>query len=197
MARPFVPRDPADVPALLSAYPLCWVVSGSAEERLATPLPLLAEINEAGGMKALFGHIARSNPQQAALERDPRATILCMGPQGYIAPRLVSNPSWGPTWNYAVVRFEVEIDFVPGETDQALDQLAAALEAGEDDPWTPSRMGERYHQLAQHIIAFRAIVKHAHPRFKLGQDETDGTFDEIVENLSDGQLADWMRRSRP
>jgi transcriptional regulator len=193
----FEPKDPRDVGALVKAYPLCWIVSGEPEQRYATPLPLLPETDLADNIVSLFGHIALSNPQQKALEEDPRATILCMGPQGYISPTLVSNPTWGPTWNYAVCRFETEIRFVPEETDKALSQLAAALEGERPDSWTPARMGERYHQLRQHIVAFRAGVRESHARFKLGQDENDIVFEDIVGGLSNRQLADWMKRSRP
>ena len=193
----FVPKMPSDVGALVKAYPLCWMLSGDAEQRHATPLPLLPETNSAGNVVSLFGHIALSNPQQRALKQDGRATILCMGPQGYISPELVSNPTWGPTWNYAVCRFETEVRFVPDETDKALSQLAVALEGAEPDAWTPARMGERYHELRQYIVAFRATVLETHARFKLGQDENDLVFREIVDGHADRQLAEWMKRSRP
>jgi transcriptional regulator len=143
-----------------------------------------------------LGHIARRNPQQKALEREPRATILCMGPNGYISPKLVSNPTWGPTWNYAVCRFETEIRFVPEENDVALHRLAAALEGVGADSWTPARMGDRYHQLKQRIVAFRATVLETHARFKLGQDESDAAFSEIVNGVADRTLAEWMSRAR-
>jgi transcriptional regulator len=193
---PFLPREPSDVSDLVEAYPLCWIVSGSDADRHASALPLLPEQDPGGRVASLFGHIARSNPQQQALERDPRATILCMGPQGYISPRLVSNPTWGPTWNYAICRFETEVSFVPEETDEALSRLAAALEGSERESWTPERMGERYHKLRRHIVAFRAHVLETHAKFKLGQDENDVVFGDIVGGLEDRTLAEWMLRSR-
>jgi transcriptional regulator len=196
MTSPYVPRESADVARLVEAYPLCWVLSGGAEDRLATPLTLLSETDEAGTVQSLFGHIAKANPHCPALERDGRATILAMGPQGYISPRLVSNPTWGPTWNYAVCRFEGDVRFVPHETDAALSQLAAALEGTDPGAWTPDCMGDRYHQLKPHIIAFRAHVRAQHARFKLGQDESDVVFADIVERLADRTLADWMNRTR-
>ena len=192
----FLPRDPSDVAALVEAYPLCWVVSGEADRRYATPLPLLPERDGEGRVVSLFGHIARSNPQQKALEKESHATILCMGPQGYISPRLVSNPTWGPTWNYAVSRFETEIRFVPHENDDALHRLATALEGTGPDSWTPARMGRRYEQLKPRIIAFRATVLETHAKFKLGQDENDVVFKDIVEGLADQALAEWMRETR-
>jgi transcriptional regulator len=194
MPNLFEPREAADIAGLVEAYPLCWVVSGGADDRHATPLPLLAECDGQGRVESLLGHMARSNPQQAALEADPRAAILCMGPQGYISPRLVnSNLTWGPTWNYAVARFETQIRFVPDETGQALARLADALERG---GWTPERMGDRYDQLTPRIVAFRAHVLETHARFKLGQDENDVVFQEIVEGHPDQVLAEWMRGQR-
>jgi transcriptional regulator len=186
--------EPEDVAELIAAYPLAWVVSGGPADFSATPLPLLGETDAEGRIISLFGHFARSNPQVAALERDPRAAILFHGPHGYISPTLVSNPTWGPTWNYAVARFEVDIEFLPDETADAVWRLAAALENDSPPRWTPAAMGERYDKLIQHIVAFRATVRTATARFKLGQDEQRGTFDEIVEGLGASELADWMTR---
>lgn len=193
----FDPRESSQLGELVQAYPLCWVVSLEGEERYATPLPLLGEHDDEGRLTSLFGHIALSNPQQKALELNSRATILSMGPQGYISPRLVSNPTWGPTWNYAVVRFETELHFVPEETEQAVWRLAAALEGVGSDAWTPERMGSRYHELRKRIVAFRAEVLETHAKFKLGQDENDVVFNDIVDGLGDTALAGWMRRNRP
>ena len=195
-STPFVPRQPADVTRLIADYPLAWVVSAGVDGSAATPLPLLAETDAAGDIVALFGHFARCNSQVALLERQPRATILFQGPNAYVAPRLVSKPDWGPTWNYAVLRFDVEIEFVPDETKASVERLAAALEQDRARPWTPADMGPRYDQLARHIIAFRAHVRHVEARFKLGQDESPQIFGEIVAGLDDRVLADWMTRSR-
>lgn len=191
-ANLFVPREKADVAALVEAYPLCWVVSAGLDEQGATPLPLLVERNADGGIAALFGHFALSNPQVDLLRQTPRAMILAMGPNGYIAPRLVSNPTWGPTWNYAVARFDVEVAFVPDENDAALRRLVAFVERDAAEPWTVKRMGPRYADLSRYIIAFRATVLAEHPRFKLGQDENQATRAEIVDGLGDRRLADWM-----
>ncbi len=197
MSSPYVPRDNSDVTRLVEAYPLCWIVTGGPVGRLATPLPLLPETDDEGAVRSLLGHIPRAHPQCVALESDPRASILCMGPQGYVSPELVSNPTWGPTWNYATCRFEVEIEFVPDEIDAALSRLAEALEGSDPGAWEPERMGPRKEQLKLRIIAFRAHVRETHARFKLGQDENDVTFAEIVEGHADPELAGWMRRARP
>jgi transcriptional regulator len=128
----------------------------------------------------------------ALLQRQPEAMILVQGPNGYVSPGLVSNPTWGPTWNYAVARFAVEVRFVPEETHAALERLTAWVERDRPQPWTPERMGPRYAQLARYVIAFRATVHAVEASFKLGQDERPETFDEIVAGVADPALAEWM-----
>lgn len=183
----FAPRAPGDVVALIAAHPLAWVVSRDFD---ATPLPLLAECDKDGALVALFGHYARRNPQVAAFAHDPSALILFGGPQGYVSPRLVTKPGWGPTWNYAVLRITADVAFVPGETDAALRRLAAQLEPG--GTWRVEEMGERYTRLAEQVIAFRATVRSVEAVFKLGQDEEAETFEEIVRGHVDRGLAQAM-----
>jgi transcriptional regulator len=192
----FVPKSEQDIAALVDAYPLAWLVSAGPEGHAASVLPLLVERDAQGRVAALFGHFAKSNPQVALLERQPTAMILAQGPNGYISPALVSNPTWGPTWNYAVARFEVEVEFVPDETHAALERLAAWVERDRPVPWTPDRMGARYGELARYVVAFRATVREVHAAFKLGQDERPETFAEIVAGV-DPALGEWMTRSVP
>jgi transcriptional regulator len=193
MAEIFTPSSPADVARLLADFPLAWVISADFQ---ATPLPLVAETDTSGAIVALIGHFARRNPQVSALQSDPRALILFQGPQGYISPRRVSKPAWGPTWNYAVARFEVTVEFVPERIDEAIRVLATHLEGGRRDPWTPAEMGPRYADLRRHIISFRAHVRGARATFKLGQDEDAATFAEITASLGATSLAEWMRWQR-
>lgn len=193
MAEIFAPSSPAGVTQLIAEYPLAWVVGTDFR---ATPLPLMAETDPAGAVVALVGHFARRNPQVAALQADPRALILFQGPQGYISPRWVSKPAWGPTWNYAVARFEVRVEFVPEEIDEALRVMAAHLERHHLDPWVPAEMGSRYADLRRYIIGFRAHVRASHATFKLGQDEAATTFAEITAALGETSLTRWMTAQR-
>ncbi len=190
-ADPYRPRSPADVPALIDAHPLCWIV---ARDFQAAVLPLVAEPDEAGALRSLLGHCALRNPLVESLRRDPSALILVQGPQAYVSPRLVSNLRWGPTWNYAVARIEADVEFLPQETDAAIRRLAAHLEP--DGEWAVERMEERYEQLLRRIVAFRATVRSVDARFKLGQDEAETTFHEIVGRHPDQALASLMREQQ-
>src|SRR5580658_8908747 len=108
MTESFQPRKLAHIADLIADYPLAWVVSQGPAGHAASPLPLLAETADDGAVVSLFGHFARSNPQADLVARQPQAMILFQGPQAYVPARLVSKPGWGPTWNYAVVWFDVE-----------------------------------------------------------------------------------------
>ena len=193
----FEPRSAADLLRLVEEYPLAWVVSHGGAGFGATPLPLLPETDAGGQITTLIGHFALSNPQVAQLRAAPRARLLFNGPHGYISPELVSQPGWAPTWNYTTAQFDVEIEFRPDENAMALERLVTRMERDRRDPWTIGRMGERYSRMVGRIIAFRAHVRSASGRFKLGQDETPASLSEILTGLDDVALVRWMKEFNP
>jgi transcriptional regulator len=188
----FVPKSSDDIWRLVRDFPLATVVSLGTDGFAATPLPLVTERADDGPPVALIGHFARSNPHLASLRDQPRAMAVFHGPQAYISPRIVSKAGWGPTWNYAVVRFQIEVTLTPEVNDSALALLAETLEGADADAWRPRDMGERYDRLRTQIVAFRAKILSTHATFKLGQDEDDATFAEIVEHVGDRRLAEAM-----
>ena len=192
-AMMFEPSCEADILRLVDEYPLAWVVSAGACGFGASPLPLLAETDSSGRIVSLIGHIAIANPQVSELRSFPLATILFTGPHGYVSPELVSKPDWAPTWNYATARFDVEVEFLPQETEELVERLVRRMEQDRPKPWTVLRMGPRYAQLARRIVGFRAHVKAVHGRFKLGQDESPRTLSDILSGLQDAALVRWMK----
>ncbi len=188
----YPPRSPQDIVALIDANPLCWVVSNGAEGFGATPLPLLTETDANGVLTSLFGHFAINNPQVAQLRAAPSATILVTGPNAYISPALVAEPTWVPTWNYAMAKIDVEIAFVPDETRDSVERLTNRMEAGQATPWQVADTGQRLESMLRRIIAFRAHVVSTDGRFKLGRDERPETLEQIMGGLQDKAVVDWM-----
>jgi transcriptional regulator len=198
----FAPESDEQVLRLVQSHPLAWVVSREAESFRATPLPLRPRVGASGRIEALEGHFPRSHPQRAALERDPRALLLFTGPQGYISPSWVSDRTWAPTWNYAVVQFLVTVAFdeTPARLDAHLADLVAAMESGRPGAWQLSEMGARYEALKPRIIPFEAKVLEQRARFKLGQDERDSIFADhtaALSRLGSDELLAWMRELNP
>ncbi|HWN05714.1 MAG TPA: FMN-binding negative transcriptional regulator [Steroidobacteraceae bacterium] len=198
----FAPKSDEQVLRLVSSNPLAWVVSAGDDGFRATPLPLRPRVGGTGKIEALEGHMARSNPHCAALQRDPRAILLFSGPQGYISPSWVSDRTWAPTWNYTVVQFLVTIAFdeTPARLDAHLHDLVSAMERGRPNAWEPAEMGARYDKLKRMIVPFEATVVGQRAKFKLGQDERDTVFSEItaaLENTKSDDLLAWMRELNP
>jgi transcriptional regulator len=197
----FAPQSEEQVLRLMLEHPLAWVVSLGDGTFRATPLPLRPRV--AGGrIEALEGHLPRAHAHCALLQRDGRAIILFTGPQGYISPSWVSDRTWAPTWNYAVVQFVVNISFdeTPARLDAHLDDLVNAMEKGRPGAWSVAEMGARYETLKRRIIPFVATVVEQRAKFKMGQDERDSVFADITSGLgrtgSDELLA-WMRELNP
>lgn len=175
--------------ALIARHPLAWVVSRDFD---ASALPLLAERDAGGDIVALVGHCARSNPLVAGFARDPAGLVLFNGPAGYVSTRYVSNPDWAPTWNFAVLRLRVDIEWLPDETAAFVDRLLDHLEGRLPDRWSTAELGARRDQMLARIVGFRAHVRAIAPQFKLGQDEGRATFAEILGHLPDPDLIAWM-----
>jgi transcriptional regulator len=200
MARIHDRWTPADLLDLITAYPLATMVSHGANDDMggfaATPLPMLPDVDEAGRLIRLVGHMSLGNEQVEKLRANPSAYFLFHGPQGYVSPRLVPDKTWAPTWNYIVVRVSAEVKFRPEQNDAALRRLVAQMEKGHADAWSVEQMGERYDRISGHVIAFDAIVTSIHATFKLGQDEKPLMFEAMLEGLHQPELQDWMRRFR-
>lgn len=193
MSTVFTPRSPHDVLDFVKTQMFAQVISASPGSYYVTPLPLLASADADGQVVEFFGHFARSNPQVEAVSTDPRVLILFQGPHAYISPAWVSQPGWAPTWNYAIAQFEAEVCLVPEQNDCAIRELSWAIEG---DGWCPAAMGERYERMLVHIVAFRARVTASEAKFKLGQDESETSFHEILQGLGDGPLVRQMQRAR-
>ncbi|MFA7595223.1 MAG: FMN-binding negative transcriptional regulator [Novosphingobium sp.] len=175
--------------ALIARYPLAWLVTRSFRASL---LPLIAEFDEEGQVAVLIGHCAAANPLVADFAADPSGLALFTGPAGYMSPRYVSRSDWAPTWNFAALRVEVDVEFVPQETASSVERLLDHMEGLLPRRWSTRELGPRYDQLLSRIVAFRAYVRRLEPLFKLGQDEDPAVFGEMLEHMPDPKLAEWM-----
>lgn len=206
----FAARSSADVLRLVRQQPLAWVVSGTAgtDTYRSTLLPILAETDADGRVVHLVGHFARSNDQSKLLMLDPRAVMLFLGTNGYISPSWMQDKTQAPTWNYASAQFSVDVEFFeqPHEIEAHLRELVDTMEgqarrAANSTAWKVDDMGARYASLAQRVIGFRARVRDVRAKFKLGQDERDDVFGDIMTGLAEdggsAELRAWMRDFNP
>src|SRR3546814_18007496 len=92
-----------------------------------------------GRLTELVGHLMRSNPLCAALQAGGRATILFKGPDAYVSPEHAGVRDWGPTWNYAQIKVEADVQVDEALTEWSLQLLTDAMESGRSDE---RRVGE-------------------------------------------------------
>lgn len=193
----YAPRSDADVLALVRDHPFAWVVSESGGFS-ATPLPLRPALDGEGRLVALIGHFARSNPQLARLRAAPRALMLFMGAHGYVSPSWMADRTQAPTWNYAAAAFACDLTFVEDAAgiEAMLRELVGGMEVGRANAWSVDEMGRRYAGLSRGVVGFRAEIRERKAIFKLGQDERDDVFADILAGLDaegSGDLAALMR----
>lgn len=178
------PARPEDVLTLVQEHSFAWVVSAAPGFR-ATPLPLRPRLDASGELVGFIGHFARSNPQVEDIRQTGRALMLFLGPHGYISASWMQDRSQAPTWNYVAAQFDCSmtmIDDADGIAD-CLDVLIDSMEEGRPNAWSMREMGERAARLARGVVGFHADIIASRPVFKLGQDERDDVFADIIEGL--------------
>jgi transcriptional regulator len=93
--------------ALIRARPLGLLVTAGAAGLDASPLPFLLDAG-ASPRGTLRAHLARANPQLAALATGAEAMVLFQDADAYVSPAWYpSKREHGkvvPTWNYAIVQ---------------------------------------------------------------------------------------------
>ena len=190
----YAPKHPGDIADLVTHYPFGWIVGGGA-----TALPFRPILDDTGALVGLHGHFARSNPQLAALQAQPEALILILGPHGYISPSWMNDRTQAPTWNYAGAAFRCSLRFIddPAETLALLGDLIGAMEAGRPQAWSLAEMGPRAQSLSRGIVAFKAEILDRQAAFKMGQDERDDVYGDILRGLTDSALIAAMQRQNP
>jgi len=135
----FAPDDET-VGELLRNHGAADLVTPTDQGLVATMLPFIY-VPEAGEHGALYGHVARNNPQWK-LPAVGEALAIVRGPDAYVSPTwYASKAEHGrvvPTWNYVTAhvygQFVVHDD--PVWTERLVRRLTAKHEAANAHPWS-------------------------------------------------------------
>lgn len=195
----FQARGQGDIQSLVDGHPLAWIICGTPADLAATPIPVQCRCDDSGRPSMLVGHFARSNPQVKQLAETPEAMVLLMGPNAYVSPSWFDDRTQAPTWNYACAAFHVRIvlEDEPDTIGRRLDDLVDAMESTHGRPWRSSEMGPRYASLSRGVVGFHADILGMAASFKLGQDERDDVYADILAGLEASgahELVRWMER---
>ncbi|MFT8803316.1 MULTISPECIES: FMN-binding negative transcriptional regulator [Gluconobacter] len=182
---------------LIRDYPLAAITGISAYPGLPVHIPLIAKTaGDPERITSLIGHMAKRNVLPQALQKTQEVGILFCGPESYITPNLLTDRSWIPTWNYARLFVSGQITFCPELTQSSLEILIQEMEHNEPSPWSMEEAENRIEGLKEHIIGFCVENLTLHPMFKLGQDEREDIFSQIIKNHGNNKLTEWMNNFR-
>ena len=206
MAAPhvFAARSPQDLHDLLAAAPTGWLLTGTGQQAHSVLLPWVPQWDAAGELLALESHLPRGHRVLQALQHapgEPEGQLLFVAAQAYVSPSWMRDRTQAPTWNSARLHVVARLRVLesPDWVLQHLHTLVGQHEQGRPQAWQLTDMGPRYAHLAQRLVGLRAEPLRVEPVFKLGQDERDDVYADILGPLTDEApaLAGWMRRFNP
>ena len=158
---------------------------------IASQVPFLTERRD--GKLYLLGHLARPNPQVAALDGGGEALVIFQGPHAYISPSWYEAGPAVPTWNYASVhaygasRAITDRDWL----NDLLRRLSERHEARETTPWRMQDQPEAFlNGMLGGIVGFEIAVGRLEGKFKLSQNRPAVDRSRIVAALEAREDAD-------
>ena len=200
-SRRYSARDGDDLVRLVDENPLVWIFLDDETGPFATGAPVRPIVAD-GQLQQLIGHVPRGSRIHRALGSPCKGLILVLGPHGYVSPSWLSDRTQAPTWNFTSARLVATLEAIEDHAllEDHLRDLVKAMERSREDAWRVEEMGPRMQRLAAGVVAFGAKITDRECRFKLGQNEDDQTFAEIMRGLErEGNkgLRRWMREFNP
>jgi transcriptional regulator len=195
--------NPEVLRAFLREHPLAALVTAGANGLEANHIPLLYD-PEPAPFGRLRGHVARANPQWQRFQPEVEALAVFQGPQAYISPNWYpTKRETGrsvPTWNYAAVHAwgQLSVYSDPVKLRGFLDQLTAAHEASQPEPWKPSDAPPDYiDALLKAIVGIEIVITRLEGKWKVSQNQAErdraGAAQEL-ESLGRSDMARLIRK---
>lgn len=135
----FAEKDERVLRALIEAHPLGLLISTSATDVLANPIPFL--VSEKDGVTTLRAHVSRANEQWRHIKDGASVLVVFQGVDTYVTPSwYASKAEHGkvvPTWNYAMVQARGSASVHEGSEwlGQQVNELTGRHEADRPTPW--------------------------------------------------------------
>lgn len=202
LPKAFALDDPAAIARLLRENAFALLITADSEAGIqASHLPLRVEFDSASRPLRVFGHLARANPQAAALraaaEAKAEALAIFSGPHAYVSPSHYQPGPAVPTWNYLSVQVRGRLQTI--ETPEAvladLGQLVADYEDSRPVPWRlegqePEFLGRQL----RGILAFELVEPRVAAKAKLSQNRPAGDREAVARAMQTEEpaLAAWM-----
>jgi len=179
----FAETDTHRLHAFMRRHSFALLTSHGEGGLLASHLPLLLDPG-ACPLGALFGHMARANPQW----RHPVGEVMAVfsGPHAYVSPSWYREGETVPTWNYVAVHaygtFRV-VDDRDGLL-EILRRSVATYEGPRPDPWPFDESSPHVGTMLKAIVGFRVEITRLEGKWKLGQNHPEERRRRVIGALS-------------
>lgn len=181
--------DIESVRATIRAARLGNLVTSTLAGLHATPLPLFLDESE-GEHGALYGHLAKANPQWRS-EPIGEGLAIFMGPEAYISPSwYATKQETGkvvPTWNYVAVQARGLVEFFH-DADRLRDvvtKLTGIHEGPRSKPWAVEDAPSDFTAAQlRGIVGIRMVVTQLSGKRKLSQNRNKADRMGVREGLS-------------
>jgi transcriptional regulator len=176
------------------------VVTGGIHGVMVTHAPVVVR-----GERLLEFHLAKPNPQCAALREGGEVLVVFQGPHAYISPAWYGPGPAVPTWNYVAVHVYGKTRVLEGdELRRHLEELVRTNEEAAGTGWKLSDAPEQYLAgLSRGIVGFEVKIERLEGKAKMSQnrDEIDD-IPGIIRGLRatgkphDAEVAAWMEKQQ-
>jgi transcriptional regulator len=152
-----------------------------------------------GERGTLLAHMARANPQSAAIGSDHEALVIFQGPHAYISPSWYEDRATAPTWDYVAVHcYGTPRRHSDEEARQNIERLIGIVEQPSLLPWSITELTpEAIRGLLQNVVSFEIPISRIEGKFKVNQGdkpERIGAAITMLERQGELELAAYMRR---
>jgi len=174
----FTETDETVLRALIEAHPLGLLISTSATDVLANPVPFLVSVKD--GVTTLRAHVSRANQQWRHIKDGASVLVVFQGINTYVTPSwYVSKAEHGkvvPTWNYAMVQARGTAIVHEGSEwlGQQVGELTDRHEADRPAPWKVDDAPDAFvaAQL-RGIVGIEITVEHLTGKWKVSQNRPE------------------------
>jgi transcriptional regulator len=189
-------KDPAVLHKFIEAHSFGLLVTAAGGLE-ANQYPFLLD---APG-DSLWTHLARSNPQAAALQGGAPCLAVFTGPQAYVSPAMYVKKLHVPTWNYTAVHARCEASLV--EDDDAVEDILHRTVARFDDRWKYALPADFTADLRKDIVGVKLRIVGLEGKFKLSQNRDAQDYASVLaafearQDDNSRELAAYMSKTSP
>jgi len=181
-----------DALAIADAFPFATINAWDGQGLVCVQAPLAPVTNEAGGVVAFEGHIARANrfAHQLMDGCEVEAIAVFSGPDAYVSPSsYASKQVHGrvvPTWNYMTAEAHGCLRLIDDadETLAILGRQTDLFEQKKPAPWSLDDADADYlARLTRAIVGMRLEITALDATVKLSQDKAEADFQGVINGL--------------